>query len=229
MFRFRRFAIEDSRSSMKVGTDAVLLGAWCDIEGARQILDIGTGSGIVALMATQRSNAQITAIDIDEGSVADAILNASASPWCERISVELCPVEQHKGVYDHILSNPPFFTESLTPPVESRCHARHTTRLDFETLCASAASMLTADGRLTVIIPYEMFARFADCAREQGLFVGRRLDIKPKPDKEPKRILIEFSHREGIVSHETLTIELDARHSYSQQYIALTKDFYLNM
>lgn len=216
---------------MKVGTDGVLLGAWTSCDGRSNILDIGTGTGLVALMLAQRSLANITAIEIDEQASLQAAENIAESPWNKRIKVvheslqEYCYNSIEK--FDLIVCNPPFFKNSLKSASQDRNLARHADQLDFSDLLKYSCSVLQPDGLLCVIVPFERFEELREIAAVAGLYCTKKTIISPCPWKKPHRILAEFCM--SILDCETnaFSIELDERHTYSDEYKELTKDFYL--
>ena len=232
-FTFKQFHIDHSRCAMKVGTDGTLLGAWVRLpDTTRSILDIGTGSGLIAIMAAQRSaEAHITAIDIDADCVAQARLNAEASPWGDRISVQHTSLQEFatEERFDVIVSNPPYFIDSLTSPDAGRTTARHTATLPFEELVSGVKRLLAPDGHFSLILPTVEAERFISAARGI-LFLSRRCDVFPKPSAAVKRVMMEFSLSPQLPPlSEQLTIESDTHHDYTEEYRALTQDFYLKM
>lgn len=232
-FRFKQFSVDDATSTMKVGTDSVLLGAWAGLENSRIILDIGTGSGLLALMAAQRSKAEIMAIDNDPAAIDSAKLNISLCPWSKRIEIlhqslqdytEKCMPES----FDFIISNPPFFINSLKAPDAGRSNARHTDLLPFEILAAASVKLLTPEGKLSLVLPVNESNIFSRIAEENGLYLHRKMMIIPKQDKPANRVLVEFGFMiNRNVSNTTLIIR-DLSGEYSREYRELTKDFYLN-
>ena len=232
-FTFKQFHIDHSRCAMKVGTDGTLLGAWVRLpDTTHSILDIGTGSGLIAIMAAQRSaEAHITAIDIDADCVAQARLNAEASPWGNRISVQHTSLQEFatEERFDVIVSNPPYFIDSLTSPDAGRTTARHTATLPFEELVSGVKRLLTPNGHFSLILPTAEAERFISAARGV-LFLSRRCDVYPKPSAAVKRVMMEFSLSPQLPpTAEQLTIESDTHHDYTEAYRALTRDFYLKM
>jgi tRNA1Val (adenine37-N6)-methyltransferase len=235
-FRFKQFCVRQAGAAMKVGTDGVLLGAWARIDGTEgRILDIGTGTGLIALMAAQRAPlAQIDAVEIDEAAFRQAQANAAASPWSDRICIYHTKVQDFGLTtthgYNHILANPPFFVNSLKAPDAARSSARHADELPLEALASAAARLLASQGRLSVIYPSEEAERFEALLRPLGLFCRRKTRVRGRADKPVKRILMEFSPLPS--GHETepeedeLTIE-SAPLTHTAEYIALTRDFYL--
>lgn len=233
MFRFKQFTICQEESPMKVGTDGVLLGAWCPIrEQDVDILDVGTGTGVIALMMAQRkSDARITGVDID--SVAEARRNADASPWGGRLHfvqspVQELPVEQK---YDLILSNPPFFVDSLLSPDSGRTTARHTVTLSFEELCGAVLRLLRPSGHFALVLPLIEAERFVRIA-SRALTLVRRTEVRTTPRRPVKRCLMEFCRRDAVTGTVTaecseLVIGTGEHECYTEAYKMLTRDFYL--
>ncbi len=233
-FRFKKFTVYHDKCAMKVGTDAVLLGAWADTSFCRNILDIGTGTGIIALMLAQRSQATVEAIDIDKEACVQATENVAASPYTERIKVvhascaDFAASNQQKR-YDLIVSNPPYFINSLKCPDNKRTVARHTDTLLLSDLIREAQTLLSPSGRIALVLPYERLEEVKALASANHLYICRHTDVIPTPGAAPKRLLVELSAtEENIKNRDTLTIE-EARHQYTPEYIALTKEFYLKM
>jgi tRNA1Val (adenine37-N6)-methyltransferase len=230
-FTFKQFTIRHDRCAMKVGTDGVLLGAWTDVSHSYRLLDIGTGTGLIALMLAQRCpKASITAIDIDAEAVEQARENVLLSPWSDRVEValqDICKYLTDKH-FDTIVSNPPYFIDSLKCPNGQRNTARHTDTLDAERLLESVARLLTDDGRFSIILPAEQTDLLIQTAYAQGLYPSRQTAVITRPGLSPKRILMEFQKTKEAFQPDELIIELE-RHVYSEGYIALTKDFYLRM
>lgn len=220
---------------MKVGTDGVLLGAWARVEHCRRILDMGTGTGLVALMAAQRSQADIVAIDLDADAVAQAAENVAASPWESRIQVVQADARQvesgktfHLPLFDAILCNPPFFENSLKSPDVARTMARHTDTLSFDELARSAARLLSPEGELSVVIPYDRAHDMTVSAACCGLFATRQTVIVPVEGGKPKRMLMAFNREGAAHTIETLCIH-DAQRRYTPEYVRLVEAFYLKM
>lgn len=232
-FQFKQFTVYHDKCAMKVGTDGVLLGAWAEVEEATSALDVGTGTGLIALMLAQRNELlQICAIDIDQAAVLQARENVAATNWLNRIEVEQADFISYfpaNKQFDLIVSNPPYFRDSLKSPNDSRTAARHTDSLGFNQLVKQAALLLAAKGRFCVVIPTDGMSDFlADCTLS-GLFLAKRLLVCTKPGAAPKRVLLELRKAPvAVVNEEVLVVEL-ARHQYSQEYIALTRQFYLKM
>lgn len=232
-FRFKQFTIWHDKCAMKVGTDAVLLGSWVNIENRLKILDIGTGSGIIALMLAQRSKGNIDAIDIDPGACAQAEENAISSPFGPRIRIIHSDLAQYAQDcttrYDLIVSNPPYFIHSLKCPDPQRNTARHTDSLTLSDLLKDGRKLLAPSGQMALILPYEQTEEARTLAETNGLFRIRQTNILPVRESAPKRLLIEFSTTpcpNPTLNH--LVIE-ETRHQYTEEYRALTRDFYLKM
>ena len=227
-FRFKQFAVEQDDVAMKVGTDGVLLGAWAACEGAKRILDIGTGTGLIALMLAQRNpEAQIQAVEIDETATRRARSNFDKSPWAERLEVKCCAVQEFNPAekFDLIISNPPYFVDSLLPPDAKRSTARHTHDLSFEELDKAVCRLLADEGRFALILPTAEFEKYLSITQLQ---LVRRCDVYPKIGAEIKRVMAEFAKSETAdVTHEKITIEQECRGDYTDEYRTLTKDFYL--
>lgn len=231
MFRFKQFTIHQDRCAMKVGTDGVLLGAWAMLEQAERILDIGTGLGLIALMAAQRNpSAQIDAIEIEPQAYMQAQENVSASPWPGRIRLHRVALQEFEAPYpfDCIVCNPPFFVNSTKTPDENRTLARHSDTLPHTELAGHAARLLAPGGNFCVILPVNEANEFIRYAQGSQLYPTRVTRILPTPEKTPKRKLIQFTKWQKPCNENDLIIEL-SRHQYSEEYIRLTRSFYLSM
>ena len=215
---------------MKVGTDGVLLGSWTEVRDARTALDVGCGTGLIALMLAQRNgNLNIVGIDIDDDAVEQARENVSDSPWRERIRIEkhdFNEVFTSEEPIDLIVSNPPFYTEDTTCPDGSRHKARHATSLPFEVIMKQAARLLTQEGRLTLIIPYSAATDVIGEAVMNSLYLSRRTDVRTTPMKPAKRTMLEFCKKTQPTVYDMLTLR-DKEGNMSDEYRALTEDFYL--
>jgi tRNA1Val (adenine37-N6)-methyltransferase len=228
-FRFKQFTIHQDRAPMKVGTDGVLLGAWAGKGVPKNILDIGTGTGLIALMLAQRfPTALIFALEPNEEAAKDAITNFESSPFAERLKLETVKIQEFKSdvQFDLIVSNPPFFTDSLISAETGRTEARHNLSLSPGDL-ARSASFLSDAGKFSVIYPLDTYALFKTELKEMGLSEIRKTEVKPTPSKPAHRILGEFGKKSRACENSELIIEKYGRHKYSEEYIALTKDFYL--
>lgn len=232
-FEFKQFTVWQNHAAMRVGTDGVLLGAWANTYNAQNILDIGTGTGLIALMLAQRSNANIYAIDIDKSAIIDATYNFEQSAWANRLSVSLNSLndfaQSTNQQYDVIVCNPPFFTESKKPDCKKRELARHNNSLSFEELAINAAKLLNPNGKFSVILPAESERTFKIAASEARLFASRICRVKPKPLKAPKRVLIEFMFESDHAEESELTIETEQHHVYTSHFKALVCEFYLSL
>ena len=219
MFRFKNFTVEQDLCAMKVGTDGVLLGAWA--RGGEQVLDVGTGTGLIALMMMQRyPEARVTALDIDEGAVRQATINVEQAKVKDRIRVVQQRVQEHKGQYDAIVSNPPFFIDSLNAPDVQRNTARHAETLTYAELMEAAWRLLKDDGELSVVVPFDYRQRMEDEATFRGFFPSRVCAVKTVERKPAKRYLLAFRKHPCQCVKETMTIG-------DEQYRQLTGDFYL--
>ncbi|QRM90956.1 methyltransferase [Lacinutrix sp. WUR7] len=219
---------------MKIGTDAVLLGAWTSVQqNPFAILDIGAGTGVLSLMLAQRSQAEvIDAMEIDEHAYEQCVDNFENAPWADRLFCYHAALdeftEEIEDKYDLIISNPPFYSEDFKTESTQRDLARFSDAMPFHHLTESVASLLIEDGIFSVVIPFKEEANFIELASKVQLFPNRILHVKGSPTSEIKRSLLEFSFRESEIQKEELIIET-TRHQYTKDYINLTKDFYLKM
>ena len=219
MFRLKRFVIEQDLCAMKVGMDGVMLGAWA--QGGRRILDIGTGTGLIALMMAQRNlDSLVTAIDIDEGAVRQAKKNVENSYFRHQIIVKHEAVQQHQGCYDAIVCNPPYFSDSLKAPDAQRNMARHTDTLSYAELMQAAYRLLDDEGEFSVVVPFDYKQRMEDEATFVGFFQHRVLGLRTVAGKPAKRYFLSFQKHPVERLHTIITLGDD-------EYKALTKDFYL--
>lgn len=218
---------------MKVGIDGVLLGAWAEVDHASSILDIGTGSGLIALMLAQRSPAHITAIDIEPNAVIQACENVENSQWNDRIIVKQVALQDFATVgsdkFDLIVSNPPYFVDSLKNPDQNRSMARHADTLTHADLLQNAKKMLSPSGKICVILPVNEGVLCKKLAEELGLHCHKMVYVHPKPDAEAKRLLLAFGVEKVELQTSRLEIETAERHQYSPEFSALAKDFYLKL
>ena len=235
MFKFKQFTINQDRCAMKVGTDGVLLGAWVPIDNRPfSVLDIGAGTGLIALMLAQRSSAeQIDALEIDEEAYEQAVDNFENSPWGDRLFCYHAGLdefmEEPEDEYDLIVSNPPFYSEDYKSNDEQRDLARFQDALPFEDLVEAADLLLSENGVFAVIIPFSEEERFVALAKEFELYPIKITRVKGTPTAIIKRSLLAFSRNEGAkVIVDELIIEV-ARHDYTEDYVKLTKEFYLKM
>ena len=227
-FTFRQFHIEQDKCAMKVGTDGVLLGSWA--KGGKRILDIGTGTGLIALMMAQRfPDANIDAIEIDENAVIQATENVLRSPFAKQIAVKHCSLQTYsetKEKYDSIICNPPYFVDSLKNNDNNRTVARHTDTLPFNELIKCAYQLLTPNGHFSLVLPVESYRILEPEAILNGFSVIKKVLVKTTPSKQPKRILVEL----GKVPDEyfsTTEYLQDSAGNKSEWYKEITKNFYL--
>ena len=230
-FQFKQFTINQDRCAMKVGTDGTLLGAWANApEGASRILDIGTGTGLVALMMAQRfPESQVLGIDIDPEATIQAQQNAAASPFAERVKIAEGDATKmiDKEQFDAIVCNPPYFVDSLTCPQDQRALARHAVSLTYESLMQTAKKLLKNDGKFSIVIPTENNDDVESAATFAGLFITRICLIKTTPTKLPKRQLMEFrKQRSEEIDFKEEILEMFPNQR-SVWYRELTKDFYI--
>lgn len=230
-FKFKQFTVYQDKCAMKVGTDGVLLGAWVGISGVNSILDIGTGTGLIALMLSQRCahTLSIDAIDIDRNAVIQAKENVLSSGFSD-ISCSCVSLADYttstKKKYDLIVSNPPYFIDSLPSPDKQRTLARHSESLSVDDLFRLSASLLNVGGRFALIFPYQEKKILFSMAQKYGLFAVCITNVKPTVFSEYKRVLIEFSNIESFISENELVVEED-RHVYTFEFKEMLKDFYL--
>ena len=235
MFQFKQFTIQQDQTAMKVGTDGVLLGAWAPIEHhPNAILDIGTGTGLIALMLAQRTSAtQIDALEIDENAYEQAVDNFENSPWSDRLFCFHAGIdefiEEPEDEYDLIVSNPPFYSEDYKTDSEQRDLARFQEAMPFEDLVEAADLLLSENGIFAVIIPYKEEERFIDLCAEAELFPIKVTRVKGSHTTPIVRSLLAFKRYElSVLEADELVIEIN-RHEYTDDYIALTQDFYIKM
>lgn len=232
-FAFKQFIIKQDKCAMKVSTDAVLLGAWITPNGSKNILDIGTGTGVIALMLAQKSQAQIDAIDIDENAVTQAKQNFKESIFKNIFSISQVSFQefakQSSTKYDLIVTNPPYFEQSLKSSDEQRSLARHADVLPFEDLLDGVLKLLNEKGKFCLILPTLEAVKFRSIAEKKGLFLSKLLRVKSRTDKDvEKRHLMQFEIKPTEFSENTLSIEHEVRHTYTAEYKELTKDYYIN-
>lgn len=241
-FRFKQFEIHQLESAMKVGTDGVILGAWASVDPSdRSILDIGTGTGLLALMMAQRtahmpSPPIIDAVEIETLAASEALFNITNSPWSQRIRVHEASFQQfayqsaQEGTkFDLIISNPPYFVDSPLSTQAARTAARHAALLPYDDLISGVNSILSKDhGRFVAIFPTQEGGIFIAKAASSGLFCNRRLNVRHLRERPIKRIVCEFSHLQTPhIQESDLIISHDLDQQYTEQYITLTQDFYL--
>lgn len=230
-FAFKQFTINQEKCAMKVGTDAVLLGSWVQPKNPKKILDIGTGTGVIALMIAQKTDGEIDAIEIDENAFEQASENVSASKWKGRVHVHHTSLQDfsknaiHK--YDLIVSNPPYFVGSFKSNAEARNSARHADQLPFTDLIKGVLNLLDNDGVFCVIMPVNEGYKLRELAAANNLFLTHLMLVKTKKEKTEKRFLMQFEKQNKKLIETELIIEKNDRHAYTADYIELTKDYYL--
>jgi tRNA1Val (adenine37-N6)-methyltransferase len=229
-FSFKQFTVNQDKSAFKVGTDGVLLGAVTDVEGVNKILEIGTGTGLIALMLAQRSEAQIVAIEPDSESCKQACENIHLSKWNSRINVvntDLQNWQPEIEKFDLIVTNPPYFSDSLRNPDPRKSTARHNDTLTWEELLKGVSRLLEENGRFQLILPYVEGNIFIAEAINYGFYCNSILKIRPLPTAEIRRLILTFSRKKTLSAEKFLTIEKGKRHEFTEDYINLTKEFYL--
>lgn len=246
LFRFKQFSVNHCRSSMRVGVDAVLIGSWSYGDGytaPKRVLDVGCGCGIISLMMAQRfPEAEITAIDIDADSIDESKSNFENSDWRKRLTTELCDFKDYcediclngeeSVQYDLIISNPPYFDDGVNSRNTARLKARHQGTLNPTVLIEDGKKILAPRGRIIMIIPYSQRNKTDRFAEKCGMEIYRSLIVKGNQNVNPKRYIVEYVRSSDfnineIRREETLTIEIE-RGEYTEQYIELTQEFYLN-
>ncbi len=236
-FKFKEFTVHQDKTAMKIGTDGVLLGAWCNVDFYPDtVLDVGAGTGVIALMIAQRCDAMtIDAVEVDEDAYEQTVENFEKSDWGDRLYCYNATFEdfadeiaEEEEVYDLIVANPPFYTDDFETEDEARNKARFTSSLSFESLLIGVRKILSEEGRFTVVIPFKEEQNFVQLAKEQELFVNKICHVRGTVTSQTKRSLLEFSFKEKEISKTDLVIE-KSRHNYTKEYTDLTKDFYLKM
>jgi len=230
-FSFKQFTVHQDQCAMKVGTDGVLLGSWISAADASRILDVGSGSGLIAIMLAQRSQAIIDGVEIEKNACLQSRKNAAGSPWHNRINLYHDSIRHFSETtslrYNVIVSNPPYFRKSLKPPVPSRSMAKHDIGLDYAALLSCSSKLLLADGQISVIIPAVDQKQFTVQADFHRLQPSRLTWVRPVKGKEYSRCLMEFRAPSGIACEENELIIRDDLKTYSEEYIRLTREFYL--
>lgn len=230
-FRFKQFTIHHDRCAMKVGTDAVLLGAWADVSRANNILEVGAGSGIITIMIAQRCKAKIVGIEIDNSSYLQALENVENCPWKDSISLIYISFQEFQfettTKFDLIICNPPYFINSLKTGNRSRNLARHNVSLSHDDLLNGTLKLLSDEGRLSIVMPNDEGSVFIAEAAGKGLFCNRKANVRTTPHAPVKRILMEFSKLPATCIVDAINIGTGNHEEYSEKYKSLTKDFYL--
>ena len=229
-FVFKQFKVEHDHCAMKVSTDGILLGAWANLSGAKSLLDIGTGTGLLALMCKQRSNElDITAVEIDESAYTQALQNVANSPW-PTISIKHQTIQNFSSEvkFDVVISNPPYFNHSLKGDNAARNTARHTDGLSFEELINAFKCLSHSGSRFSLILPSVEGALFIELATQNGLYLNAHCQVKATPNKDISRSLMTFSYVKSDIESSILCIR-NLDNTYTADYIALCKAFYLKM
>jgi tRNA1Val (adenine37-N6)-methyltransferase len=231
-FKFKEFIIYQDKAVFKVVTDGVLLGASAEIEDSKRILDIGTGTGLIAIMAAQRSDAEIISIEPEEASFVQATGNISLCKWSERMRVIHSGFRDYYMTatekFDTIITNPPYFRDSLKNPDHLKSTSRHAGSLTSFEILEGANILLGDNGNLQIILPYREGNLFISEALEYGFYCNRIINVKPIPDRDVKRLIMKFEKARKQLSEKSLTIETGIRHQFTEEYKEITRDFYLN-
>jgi len=230
-FRFKQFNIHQQNAAFKVGTDGVLFGALADLPSDGRILDVGTGTGLIALMAAQRTACDIVAMEPEHNSFIQARENISQSKWADRITVLECTFAEYfsrtEEKFDSILSNPPYFRNSLKNPEKAKSVARHADSLTREELLAGSSILLTENGSLQIVLPYTECSDFISKAAEKMLYCNKIIRIKTTPSGNPKRVILQFEKVKRPLKDSVFTIYSREGSGFSNEYIEATKGFYL--
>ncbi|MFA6923834.1 MAG: methyltransferase [Bacteroidales bacterium] len=230
-FRFKQFVINQENAAMKVGTDAVILGAYVNPQNAKKILDVGTGTGIIALMLAQKSDAVIDAVEIDKNSFLQAKENFENSKWEKRINVYNESFQEYSKKisfkYDIIVSNPPYFVNSYKSIFEEKNITKHNVNLSLNELIECSTNILDCSGIIYLIIPSDNLQKIVLLAEKEKLYCNEVLNIFPKPYSKPKRAVLKFEFVEKKLIEKKLTLENEERHDYTDEYKNFTRDFYL--
>lgn len=231
-FTFKQFFVAHDRCAMKVGTDGVLLGAWAPVARVRRILDIGSGSGLIALMLAQRSADEVTidAVELDEAAAAQACENVGQSAWPHRIKVHAQDIHQfaasHAAQYDLIVSNPPYFKPAVACRDQMRHNARYTETLTHDALLACAAQLISEQGMFCVVLPYHIGAAYESQAHRGGWHTAARLNVSDRADTPLHRVLLALTRQPTPGEVERLAIK-QAEGSYTEDFRRLISEFYL--
>jgi tRNA1Val (adenine37-N6)-methyltransferase len=227
-FCFKSFEVFHDRCAMKVGTDGVLLGAWSIPGEAKRILDVGTGSGLIAIILAQRSKAEVHGVELDAIAAIQASENVAACPWADRIHIFHDDFNDYSnGFYDLIVSNPPFFRNSLKSPSKDRNQARHTDTLSYDMLIHKSARMLSPEGRFLVVLPYDSADYFEEICWQNKLYPSKRCEVISVKGFEPRRILLEFKNCRSITERTSIVLET-SNHRATKEFSDLTADLYLD-
>ena len=230
-FHFKQFSLKHHQSTMKTGTDAILLGVWTDVSNTKEILDVGSGSGIISLFMAARSQAKITAIENDIASVDESKNNFALSDFTKRMKVIASDFNDYTTniKFDLIVSNPPFFTNDLQSESERKTNARHTKSLSFKQLCTNVSILMKQNARFCVVLPYSQNKVFKNIALAQGLYPSKELIIFPRRGAEPNRINIEFRKQSKETPEKEYFVLREENNNFTHQYRELLGEFYLSI
>ena len=231
-FHFKHFSLYHHRSTMKVGTDAILLGRWVEVRPLDVVLDIGTGCGLLPLMLSQKGVNQVDAVDIDEASIEEATINFKASQWRDQLQAICTDITDYQTdkQYDLIVSNPPFFNRYSKCDSERKSRARHNdVTLSYEALCAVVCRLLKPDGRFALVLPVNASVEFLKVAEKSDLFLHKRMIIIPIAGREPNRLNLELQLLKPSEIQETTFVIRDVNNRFTNQYCEYLKDFYLGL
>jgi tRNA1Val (adenine37-N6)-methyltransferase len=227
-FQFKQFVVNQEDCAMKVGTDGVLLGAWFDYKENGSVLDIGTGTGLIALMAAQRGADSVVAVEIDEKAARQAAENVASSKWKDIVTVvhsDIACFSDDKR-FDAVVCNPPFFRDSLRSPDFVRSQARHNDTLSYEKLAEMANSLLSDSGLFSLVLPYDMADTFISVAAKNGLYLCKRTNVVTRKGNLPKRVLLSLCKQVKVCVTDELVM-FDELNNETSEYISIVRDFYL--
>jgi tRNA1Val (adenine37-N6)-methyltransferase len=227
-FQFKQFVVNQEDCAMKVGTDGVLLGAWFDFKENGSVLDIGTGTGLIALMAAQRGADSVVAVEIDEKAARQAAENVASSKWKDIVTVvhsDIACFSDDKR-FDAVVCNPPFFRDSLRSPDSVRSQARHNDTLSYEKLAEMANSLLSDSGLFSLVLPYDMADTFISVAAKNGLYLCKRTNVVTRKGNLPKRVLLSLCKQVKVCVTDELVM-FDELNNETSEYISIVRDFYL--
>ena len=233
-FAFKQFCIEQENTAMKVSTDGVLLGAWVNLSGVKSLLDVGAGTGLLSLICKQRAEClSVTAVEIESGAFQDAHLNIQSSPWQDDIVLYQSDIQDFQSdiQYDLVISNPPYFNDSLKGPSTARNLARHTDSLSFSALLNEFKRLSHSKSRLAVVLPYKEGLEFIALAQQQDLHLVRKCEVKTTERKAASRLMLEFEYAKnsGLIEAENTVLCIHENGQYSEDFTALCRNFYLKM
>lgn len=231
-FHFKHFSLYHHRSTMKVGTDAILLGRWTEVRPTDIVLDIGTGCGLLPLMLSQKGVAHVDALDIDKASIEEATVNFEASQWHEHLKafcIDIVDFQTDKK-YGLIVSNPPYFNRFSKCDSERKSRARHNDAgLSYATICQEVGRLMQPDGRFALVLPADVSMEFLDTAERYGLYLHKRMTIVPIAGKEPNRVNLELGFEKSDNMFEETFVIRDADKRFTAQYNEFLKDYYLGL